>query len=51
MDRIAGGNDGKDHALRLGRTPPFPNLAFACSCTLLAESSVRDSDRYVPHLP
>ena len=32
MDR----NDGKDHALRLERTPPFPNLA--CSYLLLAES-------------
>jgi hypothetical protein len=36
MDRIAGGDDGKDHALRLGRTPPFPK---PCVCVFLPTTS------------
>ena len=36
MDRIAGGDDGKDHALRPGRTPPFPK---PCVCVFLPTAS------------
>ncbi|KAI0248100.1 hypothetical protein BJV78DRAFT_1156769 [Lactifluus subvellereus] len=48
VDRIAGGYDGKiTRYVRLERILPFQTLPG--SCTLLAESGVRDSDRYVLH--